>query len=276
MVALARPGYVYVMANASLPGWRKVGHTHRPPHRRAHELSRTALPTAFDVEYARFFWDALLAEQEVHRRLMGVTGYRGRSKEFFNLPLEKARQVILALPEMGRPASAEAPLLAEEAWEETLEGRETLWEWAEADWVSTDLETRKKGWRAMERMSAEGWAEGSWRLAEHLLHADPSVAGANRSAWVLDAASTQGLAEAALRAAWLRSWEGQAESMEEWRRQVERLPCLFGDDPTYWPFRVRDTLRAEITLWATQPHRRLEIEWLQALEGQLMASNSRA
>lgn len=262
MLASVRPGYVYVLANPSLPGWRKVGHTHRPPHRRAEELSRTALPTAFDVEFARFFWDALAAEQQVHRVLTQTAGRAGRSKEFFNLPLEQARLVIQQLPDAGRQPSGPVDLESDEAWDQTLEGRETLWEWAEEDWKSRDPEAQRRGWRGMERLSAAGWAEGSWRLSEHLLHADPSLAGAQRSAWVLDAACAQGLAEAGLRAAWLRSWDDTPQSFQDWRQALEKLPAQFGADAEYWPPRVVDTLRAELSLWKDKPHRRLNLPWL--------------
>lgn len=259
MLALSRPGYVYVMANPSLPGWRKVGHTHRPPHRRAQELSRTAVPTAFDVEYARFFWDALAAEQGVHRLLEGQAGPAGRRKEFFNLPLDQARLAVQNLPDAGR--ASESPLADAEGWETTLEGRESLWEWAEADWRQPDPAVRKNGWRAMERLSAAGWGEGSWRLAEHLMHAAPGQEGAARALWVLDAAAAQGLPEARLRAAWLRSWSGEAAALDAWRAELDRLPGAFGDDWRYWPPRVADTLAAEATLWARQPSRRLDRPW---------------
>ena len=98
---LARPGYVYVLANPSLPGWHKVGHTHRPPHRRARELSRTALPTAFEVSFARFFWDAPAAERAVHVQLGQATALTERRLEFFQIPLEDARRTVEALRDAG-------------------------------------------------------------------------------------------------------------------------------------------------------------------------------
>lgn len=264
MLAPARPGYVYVLANPSLQGWRKVGHTHRPPHRRADELSRTALPTAFEVEYARFFWDALAAEQQVHREITRAFGWNTRRKEFFNLPLEQAREIILRLPDAGKMPPGGKVVVAEDEWEDSLEGRETLWEWAEDDWKSPDPERRRKGWRELERLSAAGWGEGSWRLSELLLHASPSIEGAHRAAWVLDAAHAQGVPEAALRAAWLRSWDGSADSFEGWRQEVEKLPRVFGNDWRYWPLRVKETLEAERRLWVSKPERLLSLPWLES------------
>lgn len=264
MLALApsRPGYVYVMANPSLPGWHKVGHTHRPPHRRAAELSRTAVPTAFDVAFAKFFWDAPAAELSVHARLTKVTGRAGRRKEFFNLPLETARSVVVSLQDAGRSAG---PVLDEDiAWEETLEGREELWTWAEDEWKSPDPLTSREGWRGMERLSAGGWAEGSWRLSEHLVRADLTIRGGERAAWVLDAAFAQGMNEARHRAAWLRSF-ASPESFQAWADEVARLPRYFGEDPAFWPPRVVDTLRLEKTLWAASPQRQLTGAWVEAL-----------
>lgn len=264
MIAV-RPGYVYVMANPSLPGWHKVGHTHRPPHRRASELSRTSVPTAFDVAYARFFWDAQAAERVAHRHLARQAGQAGRRKEFFRLPLEKARGVLLAIPDAGyHRAQAGPPQEEDVPWEDTLEGRESLWEWAEQDWGSGEPQRRRDGWRAMERLSAAGWGEGSWRLSELLVRQDMSLAGGERAAWVLDAAHAQGLPEAALRAAWLRSWAPEPEAWQAWTQALDRLPSLFGQDPAYWPERVLDTLRAEQALWPEHPHRRLTGAWVTA------------
>jgi len=262
MLALSRPGYVYVMANPSLPGWHKVGHTHRPPHRRAAELSRTAVPTAFDVAFAKFFWDAPAAEHSVHDRLTRVAGRAGRRKEFFNLPLETARSVVVNLVDAGRAGVA----VVEEdiQWEDTLEGREELWAWAEEEWKSPDLATSRAGWRGMERLSAGGWAEASWRLSEHLVRADMTLSGGERAAWVLDAAAAQGMNEARHRAAWLRSFASE-ESFGDWAREVEKLPKFFGEDPSFWPPRVVDTLRLEKTLWVANPQRRLSGAWVDVL-----------
>ena len=262
-VSHSRPGYVYVMANPSLPHWRKVGHTHRPPHRRAKELSRTSVPTPFDVEYARFFWDALAAERHAHKTLSRYAGPAGRSKEFFQLPLDLARRVLLEMPDIGtRKGGRDAPMAAEPSWEETLEGREELWAWAEDDFASPDPARRREGLRTMERLSASGWSEGSWRLSDKLVQADPSLRGGERAAWVLDAAAAQGIPEASLRAAWLRSWDGSPTSFQAWIQEVKALPGVFGEESEFWPARVIDTLRAEVGTWGRCPERRLEAPWV--------------
>lgn len=248
----SRPGYVYVMTNPSLPGWHKIGHTHRPPHRRARELSRTALPTAFDVSFARFFWDAPAAERVAHGALSGEV--RAKGKEFFLVCLEQAVEVVRAIEDAGRQENSTAD--ADLSWEETLEGREELWAWAEEDWKNPDPAVSRKGWRAMERLSASGWAEGSWRLADHLVRAQPDLEGGERASWVLDAAYVQGMPEAKLRAAWLRSWKG-AEDFERWSCMLKEAIEHYGIHPQDWPARMADTLFAEVSLWKDQPGRRI-------------------
>ena len=253
----SRPGYVYVMSNPSLPGWHKVGHTHRPPFRRARELSKTALPTAFDVAFARFFWDAPAAERLAHRQLSSA--HAPRSKEFFNIHLDQAVEAIKAIEDAGR-LSESTHAMEDLDWEDTLEGREELWAWAEEDWKSSDPHRRRDGWRAMERLSAMGWGEASWRLAEHLVRASPNQEGGERAAWVLDAAHAQGQEGAQLRAAWLRSWKGDQE-FEDWKNFLAEALCRYGYQPEDWPRRLADTLRAEVSTWASQPHRQIPGLW---------------
>lgn len=251
-----RPGYVYVLANPSLPGWHKIGHTYRPPHRRAAALSRTALPTAFEVEHARFFWDAPAAERAIHGLLAQSAP---RRREFFSVELDVARELVQAQPAIGR-LSLEFPATPVEEdldpWETSLEGREALWAWAESDLGSADPRVVRQAWRTMEQLSARGWAEGSWRLAERMMRERPSVDQARRAAWVLDAAHVQGHPDAALRAAWLRSWEGPA-AFHAWVITASRAMQVHGLDLAAWPHHQRATLEAEMTCWPNQPHRRL-------------------
>ena len=117
----------------------------------------------------------------------------------------------------------------------------------------------------MEALSASGWAEGSWRLADLLMEQDPTLSGARRAAWVLDAARVQGMPEAGLRAAWLRSWEGPGQ-WAQWRKTLEQAIARHGLDPWDWPSRASDTLRAEVGLWPQFPHRRPPGEFAAFLE----------
>lgn len=74
-------GYVYVLANPSMPGVVKVGMTTRDPQQRARELSGTGVPTPFKVEVA--YWTSApdRAERVAHQLLADERLSQGR--EFF-------------------------------------------------------------------------------------------------------------------------------------------------------------------------------------------------
>lgn len=95
-------GHVYVLANPSLPGQVKIGHTLRDPEERARELSAvTGLPTPFVLIYSEEFEDAPGAERIVHQLL---AGYRISDKrEFFAVPPKRAIDVIRSLAEQEEP-----------------------------------------------------------------------------------------------------------------------------------------------------------------------------
>lgn len=260
MPSALKPGYVYVLAHPVLSGQFKVGRTYRPPHTRAQELSRTAWPTPLEVVHARFFWDAVAAERQAHVLLEP----HGRQKEFFAAPLTHIRQVIQTLPmstglRQHRTRGAEiAPwdsawhdrVADPEDWSADRDRLEEEWGQVERDLIAPDERVRASGWRRAMRLSAEGWAEGSRRLAEQLVRHCPGPAGAHRASWVLDAAAAQGLAGAALRACWLRSW-GEEGDLDSWRAGLADVWLrLQGRSWEEWPELVRDTLSLERTLVA--------------------------
>lgn len=80
-------GFIYVLANSSMPGLVKVGKTTRTPSERAGELAGvTGLPTPFIVVYEQLFQDCDLAEAFVHTYL-AEKGHRvAENREFFNAP----------------------------------------------------------------------------------------------------------------------------------------------------------------------------------------------
>lgn len=261
---IIKPGYVYIMSNPSLPGWNKVGHTYRPPFRRAAELSRTSVPTPFEVEFAKFFWDCPSAEKAVHALLSKSSQSAGQRKEFFHASVEHVRELLEQVQVYGsRLTLEESRNLVEEdvVWEETLEGREEIWDWAEQDIRSSDPATQRAGWKSMERLSSMGWAEGSWRLAEHLVRVDMTQKGGNRAAWVLDAAYAQGMNEAKIRAAWLRSFESP-ERHQEFIKTFLEYKAKYGDSPELWPLKASQTMFAEISLWSTLSHRKIPGDWV--------------
>jgi len=87
--------YIYILSNPSFgEGLFKIGKTTRTPAERARELSsHTGLPDGFEVEFSTWVSDCHEAEKMVHEAL---NKYRG-SKEFFDVPLEKARKIVEAI-----------------------------------------------------------------------------------------------------------------------------------------------------------------------------------
>ncbi len=85
---MTQVGYLYVLANSSMPGLVKVGKTTRSPTERATELSgATGLATPFIVVYDQLFENCDSAENFVHAFLQ-EKGYRvSENREFFNAPV---------------------------------------------------------------------------------------------------------------------------------------------------------------------------------------------
>jgi hypothetical protein len=273
-----RPGYVYVLANPALEGWHKVGHTYRPPHRRARELSKTALPQAFATAFARFFWDAPTAERAAHRLLGQHLSRHQRRREFFQMPALDIRHIVEALPDAPLPIE---PMLRDDLdldapwhtrvdvlsppWAATRDGLEERWSWGEADLGTADPLIRRRGWQILERLSAEGWAEGSWRLADRIYQAQPGPESAERASWVFEAAERQGLPGGYLRAAWLRSWRNR-EAYAVWLDALAHAWRQWGEgrSPEQWPVQVRETLALERAVWVQRPDRQTASPWWQA------------
>lgn len=98
---------VYILINPSLPGLLKIGMTNRTAEERAAELSSgTNMPTKFLVAYEENVPDGIAAEKSIHDELTQL-GYRvNDSREFFNVPLKIAIQVMSRIADYAR---AEAP-----------------------------------------------------------------------------------------------------------------------------------------------------------------------
>lgn len=258
------PGYVYVLSHAELPAWFKVGRTYRAPHARAKELSRTAWPTPMEVAHARFFWDSVAAERQIHDLLAP----HGRRREFFGASLPHIRQVIQSLPSSPAQASRrsrrrvsipewDAPWAHRigdaDSWQRDLDRREEEWALGQHEVGSDQLAVRERGWRRWMRVSSEGWAEGSRRLADALVRQTPGPEGARQASWVFDAAGAQGLAGASFRATWLRTW-GPEQDLKAWSEALRdawhRLELVSWEE---WPELIRDTLLLERALCARMP-----------------------
>lgn len=262
-----QPGYVYALVHPEMPAWHKVGRTYRPPHARAEELARTAWPSPFEVVHARFFWDSVAAESEIHRLLAGKGG---RQREFFQAPLDVIQATVDALPTGWGAAINEAPpaqgveegdepwswrTASADEWAASLDYRMQEWEQGELEVQRGTPHQQRQGWRRWMRLSAEGWAEGSWRLAERLIQATPGPDGAHRAAWVFKAAESQGLVGGNLRAAWVRSWEGP-EALKHWSNVLSDVWRRYREEPwEAWPERIRETLELEVRFCQAYPDR---------------------
>ncbi|GGB84842.1 GIY-YIG nuclease family protein [Deinococcus soli (ex Cha et al. 2016)] len=90
-------GYLYALANDSMPGVFKVGCTTRNPFDRAKELRTTGVPTPFFVIAAIHVPDVKAAEAAAHVRL-GQLGVRVQGdREFFSTTAREIGQVFAEL-----------------------------------------------------------------------------------------------------------------------------------------------------------------------------------
>ncbi len=85
-------GYVYILSNPSMKGLLKIGLSTRPVQERVAELnSATGVPMPFKVEAYFISSDPEAHEQKIHAAL---SEYRVKGKEFFEVPLSKALDVV--------------------------------------------------------------------------------------------------------------------------------------------------------------------------------------
>lgn len=81
-------GYVYILANNSMPGVVKIGFTKRSPFERAIELFTTGVPTPFLVVFCVACPDAESVEKSVHDSLSDCRCSERR--EFFRISIREA------------------------------------------------------------------------------------------------------------------------------------------------------------------------------------------
>jgi tetratricopeptide (TPR) repeat protein len=95
----SKQGYLYVLANSSMPGLVKVGRTTRLPSERADELAGvTGVPTPFIIVLEQLFTDCEAAELFVHTQLER-NGYRvAKNREFFRAPVNEVVRLIVSTP----------------------------------------------------------------------------------------------------------------------------------------------------------------------------------
>jgi T5orf172 domain len=90
------PGYIYILVNQSMGNLVKIAKTTRSPRNRIAELSSaTGVPTPFSLALDPYVEDCARAETYVHARLE-KDGYRvAANREFFNVDLGTAINVVL-------------------------------------------------------------------------------------------------------------------------------------------------------------------------------------
>ena len=88
--------YVYILSNPAMPRLIKIGYTKNHPGERVKQLSRSSsIPVPFDVEWVYPCYNAIELEGEVHKYL---ESYRvNDSREFFQIPIKKAKSIIKKL-----------------------------------------------------------------------------------------------------------------------------------------------------------------------------------
>jgi hypothetical protein len=97
-------GYVYVLANSSMPGLVKVGKTVRLPSERADELSGvTGIPTPFIVVYEEYFEDCDSAEACIHSELMARQLRVSDGREFFRAAASEVVKVGVSVKALSSP-----------------------------------------------------------------------------------------------------------------------------------------------------------------------------
>lgn len=110
-------GFIYYLANPSMPGLIKVGMTSRHPRERMEELTRaTACPEPFQMLAYFDTPDPTLAEREIHHRL---ARYRvNDSREFFKAPYGVLQIIAREWIDTAEGCSYTAPLdkLAHNEW----------------------------------------------------------------------------------------------------------------------------------------------------------------
>jgi len=90
-------GYVYCFSNKSMPGIYKIGMTERDPTERLKEANKTDTwkpPHPYVLEFAKRVDDPKTKEGSIHR-IFEDLGFRPNVKrEFFNVPLETAKEIF--------------------------------------------------------------------------------------------------------------------------------------------------------------------------------------
>lgn len=177
---MKEPGHIYVLINPSIEGLVKIGKTAREPKSRAKELSQaTGVATPFYVAFSIEVADCHSAEEFVYA-VLEHNGYRRSSnREFFEMPLQDAIEVLMLaqkeLQKQALPASQTNPATpsdSEESVDEAafsqhpgvaiLEKASNLYYG-----IGDELEDKKEALRLLHQAKALNFAPAFTCLADH-------------------------------------------------------------------------------------------------------------
>lgn len=118
---MTEPGYIYVLINPSIEGLVKIGKTTREPQSRAKELSQaTRVATPFYVAFSIEVADCHSAEEYVHAILEHNGFKRTPNREFFEMPLQEAIEVLTLAQKELREHQVTNPSTSQQSPDETL------------------------------------------------------------------------------------------------------------------------------------------------------------
>lgn len=126
---MAKQGYIYVLANSSMPDLVKVGKTMRSAAQRAQELSGVSgVPTPFIVVYEQLFEDCTVAEDFLHTILKQKGYHEADNREFFRVPANKIIRIISEMS--GQITALTTPHHEDDELDDFLLDEQTEYPWS--------------------------------------------------------------------------------------------------------------------------------------------------
>lgn len=113
-----KSGYIYALANDSMPGFFKIGMTYRNPFNRAKELHTTGIPTPFYVVLAQYTLKPEVDEEAVHSKLAGLGKRVSENREFFEVDFKTLLQTFYSVASDIEISSKEEEADHEDLFEE--------------------------------------------------------------------------------------------------------------------------------------------------------------
>lgn len=118
---MTEPGHIYVLINPSIEGLVKIGKTTREPQWRAKELSQaTGVATPFYVAFSIEVADCHSAEEYVYAILEHNGFKRTPNREFFEMPLREAIEVLTLAQRELREHQVINPSTSQQSPDETF------------------------------------------------------------------------------------------------------------------------------------------------------------